>query len=174
MYGLKPSRFFLSAFPRTSRAKLSSETVTGLKKLTKYDVTPVELFRISKSPKVVLKEYAEQKNLGRKSYDYVIYGDLIVPSGEYFERPNGMSLRPQGANMVDILENFKGSIKVTILPKGTVIPPDLVLCLEYGDYYSLQTSKACTPKQLNTLLTSFMSKMETISKDQYFDRYSIF
>ena len=153
MFGQFPSRFFLSAFPPSSRARFfSSETVTGLKKLmTKYDIAPVELFRISKTSSVVLREYSEQKKLGRTSFDYVINGNLIVPSGDHFEKPNGMSLRPHGSNMVDLLGMFKGKVYVTIIPKGTAIPPNLVLFLEHGDHYSLQTSKACTPKELNTL-----------------------
>lgn len=141
--------------------------------MIKYETAPSDLFQITKASKVVLREYGAQEKLGRKAYDFVISddGDILPSTGTYFKRPNGMSLRPLGSNMWEILSLFQGSVYVNIIPEGTVIPPDLVLYLERGDHFSLQTSKVCTPKELNLRLTEFMSKMERITKEEYYKRY---
>ena len=60
----------------------------------KHQVTPIMLFRISKSPKVSLRDYESQTKKGSMSFDYINRSDgLIIPSNDRFEAPNGMSLR---------------------------------------------------------------------------------
>ncbi len=84
-----------------------------------------------------------------------------------------MSLRPLGTNMWDILTQTKGKAMVAIIPKDTVIPPELILCHEHGDHFSLQTAVPATPKELNNRLTKFLEDKELISKEDYFNRFPV-
>lgn len=54
-----------------------------------------------------------------------------------------MSLRPSGLHMWDILTTFSGKFFIIKIPKDTKLPDDLVLMLEHGDHYSLQTAGYC-------------------------------
>ena len=142
--------------------------------IAKYQTVPVTLFRLSKTKKVILREFEDQKKLGNASFDYVARDDgLILPTGDLFEKPNGMSLRPIGTNMWDILANFRGRFDIVVVPADTPIPPELVLWHEHGDHYSMQTSEPVTPAKLNGRLTKFLDGMERISKEDYFERYPI-
>ncbi len=143
-------------------------------RLTKFQVVPETLFHIATSKKIALRDYNVQMALGRTSFDFVSEpSGLILPSKDFFEKPNGMSLRPEGVNMWDILGRFNNKVEIQIIPAGTPIPSELVLCHEHGDHYSLQTSEPVTPKVLNERLTAFLASMERISKEEYFKRYSV-
>jgi hypothetical protein len=81
--------------------------------LTKYYKTvPLQLFRIGgTSKKVQLRNFEVQKAKGSASYDYVPNPEgKIHPAGDYFTAPNGMSLRPEGINMTDILAQYRGKV----------------------------------------------------------------
>lgn len=146
-----------------------------MSKLTRFRVFPMDLFRICQTKKVTLREFEAQKKKGSRSYDYILTEDkLIHPAvGDTFVKPNGLSLRPQGINMWDILSTWSGKTNVLVIPKDTVVPDDLVLIHEHGDHYSLQTSISRTPRDLNASLTKFMDKFELMSKNDYFDRYPL-
>lgn len=138
--------------------------------IAKYNVIPCTLFQIASQKKVVLREYEAQKKLGRHLYDFVARSDgLIVPSGDMFDKPNGLYLHSAG----DILDNKGGRFKVVVVPEDTPIPPELVLCQGLTDLYSLQTSEPVAPDLLNARLTKFFKGMERITKEQYFERYLV-
>jgi hypothetical protein len=66
---------------------------------------------------------------------------LIHPKlGDFFESPNGMSVRPRGPNMWEILDKFRGPCNVWIIPQGTPLPKELVLIHEHNDHFSVQTA----------------------------------
>lgn len=161
-------KFKVDKFVQYSRA--FSKTLLG-----NYKIVPLDLFRIGRDEKVKLRDYEVQLKKGSRSYDYVLNKDgLIHPSPlDSFIGPNGMSLRPAEINMWDVLSSFRGKCLVAILKAGTKIPDDLILLHEYGDHYSLQTTVARTPKELNTSLTNFLSSCEFITKEEYFKRYPL-
>ena len=143
--------------------------------MTRYTETPVDLFRLVTTKTVKLREHAAQVAKGSHSYDFFLKEDgKIHPSpSEYFVAPNGMSLRPEGIQMWDILASYRGNPKVCIVPKGTPIPPELVLYHERSDHYSLQTATPRTPSALNSLMTKFLADFEVISKEDYFKRFPL-
>ncbi len=159
---------------RSCQNAMRNYTARRKHRLTKFQVAPITLFLISTTKKVALRDYNVQKGLGRTSFDYIPESNgLIIPANEYYEKPNGMSLRPEGVNMWDILSRFNNRAEIQIIPKNALIPPELVLCLEHGDHYSLQTSEPVNPKELNARLNAFLADKERISKEEYFKRYSV-
>ncbi len=147
----------------------------GKDKMTRFRTTPVQLFRLVTTNTVKLREYKSQVAKGSHSYDFFLGEDgLIHPAAsEFFEAPNGMSLRPHGIQMWDILASYRGNPKVLILPQGTAIPDDLALFHERSDHYSLQTAIPRTMNALNTTLTKFLSPYEVITKEEYFLRFPL-
>ena len=73
--------------------------------------------------------------------------------------------------MWEMLSSYRGATTVGIVPQGAVIPKKLIFCHEHSDHFSLQTAVPCTHKELNGLLTEFMSTIEHISKEEYFKRF---
>jgi len=59
--------------------------------------------------------------------------------------PNGLSIRPLGLPLADILSTFNAKF-VYELPKGLEIPKNFVVILEYGDHHSFQTAEPINPK----------------------------
>jgi hypothetical protein len=143
-------------------------------KLTKTNTVPVDLFLVANTKKIKLREFNEQKKLGRTSFDYVLVDKVVKPSGDEYERPNGLTLRANGLNLWDFVSVFRGKGDVTLIPENTVIPPELVLVYEGNDHYSLQTSKDCEPKVLNEALTKFFAVNDTIERKTFFKKYSIY
>ena len=45
-----------------------------------------------------------------------------------------------------------------MIKEGTLIPENLVLLHEFKDHYSMQTSVACTEKEINQRLTKFLKE----------------
>lgn len=148
-----------------------------MSKLTRFRVFPMDLFRICQAKKVTLREFEAQKKKGSRSFDYILNEDKLIHAsvGDTFVRPNGLSLRPRGINMWDILSTWagRGKTNVLVIPQGTIIPDDLVLIHEHGDHYSLQTTISRTPRDLNSSLTKFMDPFEMMTKEEYFERYPL-
>ena len=140
--------------------------------LPKFVKTPVTLFRIQSNSKVKLREYFRQKSDNRPAFDFKLQSDgLVHPiKGDVFTFPNGMSLRPAGPSMYELLSNYRGNT-LFLIPKDTPIPSQLILYLEHHDHYSLQTSVKCTEKELNNNLTTFISRMQVITKQAYFEQF---
>ena len=67
---------------------------------------------------------------------------LIHPApGDFFSEPNGMSLRPRGTNMWDILSSYRGKCTVTILPGACDREPCRIDI--FTDFWILFRSKQC-------------------------------
>ena len=140
--------------------------------------TPIELFRIQGTKRVSLREYAAQMAKNRMSFDLRQNPEsgLVEPrNGEYFEGPNGMSIRPLGPVLHEVVRTFRGGKNTTIyrLPKGTPLEgEDLQLLHEHSDHYSLQCSKPMTLSALNHRMTEFMQKhAEQLTRQNFVDRY---
>lgn len=89
--------------------------------LGRYNIVPVELFRINAKPQAVLEDFDTQNASGRTSYDLRFGPDgLVHPKpGPNWGGPNGASVRPNGPTMQEIAHNF-GATNTTIyrLPEG--------------------------------------------------------
>jgi hypothetical protein len=143
--------------------------------LGRYTTIPHELFRINASKKVILRNYEDQKKLGRSSYDLVVQPDgLVHPRpGDTFDGPNGASVRPNGAMMQEVVRNFRGKNTTIyrILP-GRELPEDLILLHEHSDHYSIQCRVPMKLSQLNKKVTEFCQENgEEMTKQEFVDRY---
>ncbi|KAJ6625987.1 hypothetical protein B0H10DRAFT_1782217 [Mycena sp. CBHHK59/15] len=143
--------------------------------LGRYTVLPTELFRINSSTDVVLRDYAMQQEKDRTSYDLHIQEDgLVHPKpGPNFEGPNGMSLRPQGFFLQELIRGFKGrNITIYRLPEGLQLPDDLVCLHEHTDHHSIQCAVPMTLRTLNQKLTDLCVKHgESMTKQEFVHRY---
>ena len=93
---------------------------------------------------------------------------MVLPmEGDRFHTPNGMSWRPNSANMLDILRNFKGSPTVYCLPVCMTLPPGLVAIHEHSDHWSLQTQVPVPLAQLNQSLTELLTGLVSTSKENF-------
>jgi hypothetical protein len=127
-------------------------------------VTPVALFRIQGGAGVRLRREAAQKAAGRELFDVSVGDDGLVhprdPAETQYTGPNGMLLRPKGFVFAIALDAFRGGAKTRVfeVPKGSPIPPELVLLHEHGDDYSLQPAVSMRPAQLDKALTAFLGQ----------------
>jgi hypothetical protein len=161
-----------------TRRMYSASAITQAPLIAVYkDKTPVKLFRIAtgKGKKINLRERSAQVAKGSPSFDFTIQSDgLIHPmTGPDFMGPNGMSLRPNGMSQYEILAGMRGEVSVTEIPEGVPIPEGLVLLHEHTDHFSMQSTVACTPRELNNKLTKFVEQYERYPKSEWFKRYSI-
>lgn len=139
----------------------------------RFSRVPIGLFRVQTVEKVKLREYFRQQQQNRTSFDFKLHPDKkIHPAiGDEWVGPNGMSLRPGGYVMGEVVANFRGNV-VYHIPKDTELPDDLVLLHEHSDHYSMQTAKMCTEKQLNDKLTEFLLQYaEKMTKNEYFEKF---
>ena len=137
-----------------------------------------DLFRVGANEKVILRDYAKQQKLGRHSFDIKLNPEdgLAHPAtGEYFNGPNGASLRPNTQFMQEIIRKFRGRyVTVYMLKEGTKLPEDLVLLHEHSDHYSLQCTKPMKLSDLNKKLTQFCSeKGEKMSQAEFCERFPL-
>ena len=136
--------------------------------MKRFTQLPISLYRIQAKPQVKLRDFAEQMALGRTSYDLKTVNGLVMPmEGDTFHTPNGMSLRPNGPNMISILQNFKGSPRVYALPVGMTLPKGLVAIHEHSDHWSLQTSEPIPLPDLNNKLTDLLATTISVTKEQF-------
>lgn len=161
---------------------IRSYSVKKLKKRPKllgiYSSLPCELFRVNSTEKVILRDYDTQMAQNRSSYDLILDPNGLVqpsPSTGLFERPNGMSLRPNGPFLQEIIRRFNNS-QTTIykLPKGLDLKGRQLTCLwEHSDHHSVQTIVPIKLEELNRKLTEMCIKEgEKMSKDEFLERYS--
>ncbi|KAJ7774865.1 hypothetical protein B0H16DRAFT_1508684 [Mycena metata] len=170
-------RFTTSPIFRSCWARCSSSAATPNKRpiLGRYDYLPEELFRINNSKNIILRAYEEQIKRGRTSYDLHLHADGMVhpKPGDLFERPNGMSMRPDGPFLQELIRGFKGrNIVIYRLPKGLKLPPDLILLHEHTDHHSMQCAVPMTLATLNAKLTAFcLEHGEQLTKMEFVERY---
>lgn len=142
-----------------------------------YNALPHELFRINSSKNVIIRDHDTQISLGRSSFDVFLGSDGLVhpsPNTGFFERPNGMSLRPNGPILQEIIRCFQGkNVTIYKLPKGLELASRELTCLwEHSDHYSIQTTVPIQLDVFNKKLTQLcMDNGEKMSKDEFLKRY---
>lgn len=137
-----------------------------------YLQLPKTLFRIQHSKTVKLRSHEEQVRLGRTSFDLKLENGLVLPRqpNSTFLGPNGMSLRPAGPKMFDILNTFQGkNVLVFRLHEGLVLPEGLIVHHEHTDHYSLQTTVPIGLDDFHKKLNDFFSTLDCQTKEQFFD-----
>lgn len=140
--------------------------------MTRFSRFPITLYRIQPSLPVALRSYADQMAKGRASFDLKLHDGLYKPIGppkDKFHTPNGMSLRPAGANMLSILENFRGSPMIYAFVCGMEVPKDMALYHEHTDHYSLQTDVDIPLEEYNEKLTSLLQSLPAQTKEQFLE-----
>ncbi|KAJ7132881.1 hypothetical protein C8R43DRAFT_653580 [Mycena crocata] len=146
--------------------------------LGRYTALPLELFRIGPTPAIILRDHAVQKAHGRRAFDVRLQPDgLVHPKpGAQFEGPNGMSMRPLGNNLHELVDIFEGpDITMYRLPKGLQLPDDLVCLHEHTDHYSMQCRVPMSLYTLNRKLMDLCVRHgERLSPNAFIDRYPIF
>lgn len=162
-----PSSFSLLS----PRRKLGTSREVGKPFLGRYNVVPEELVRIGTS-KIKLREKSQQLAKNIPVYDFAISPDgFILPAeGDLFKDANGLSLRPYGTNLIDLLATRKKNTPVVIVPKGLELPKELVLIHEFGDHFSLQTTVKEKPDIVNARLTALLKSLQCITSAEYFER----
>lgn len=100
------------------------------------------------------------------SFDFVmeenkLYNPIL---GDQYIRPNGLSLRPMGVNLADLLGSFRFKY-IYEIPKGAAIPTNFVLIHEHNDHYSLQTAIPISPTEFCLQAKEFFEKHNKITSD---------
>ena len=91
--------------------------------------------------------------------------------GTTFHTPNGMSLRPLGPNMIDILNRFRGEAMIYRLQEATPLPEGTVLFHEHSDHYSLQVEKPMMLEDFNEKLTAYLKTLPAVTKQDFLEAY---
>ena len=138
-----------------------------------FSRSPLTLYRIQQSLTVRLRSSQDQMAKGRSSFDLKL-GDkdgLVHPisPSTHFHTPNGMSLRPAGDTMIDILRRFRGDPKVYTIWCGLELPSHFVLYHEHSDHYSLQTTESVPLEELNRRMTEFLKSLPCQNRDQFLE-----
>jgi hypothetical protein len=141
--------------------------------------TPITLFRMQGAVAVNLRLEAAQRAAGRKSFDITSDERGFVhprdPAERRFLGPNGMSMRPKGNMLAALFAGFSNDrVYMYEVPKGTPLPPELVLLHEHSDHYSVQPAVAMAAADLNNLLTGFLSQpgvIRGLGKESFYRRH---
>ena len=91
--------------------------------------------------------------------------------GTVFHTPNGMSLRPLGPNMIDILNRFRGEAMIYRLQEATALPEGTVLFHEPSDHYSLNVEKPMSLEDFNDKLTEYLKTLPAVTKQDFLEAY---
>lgn len=111
---------------------------------------------------------------GSRIYDYTLSdAGLMMPAPlcNTFVGPNGLSLKPVGPQMYELVGSARGDASVFEVPKGAQLPPDLVLLHEFSQHYSLQPARAMKPSEFIHLAKLFFKPFPILTKDEYLDKY---
>lgn len=131
---------------------------------------PVRLFRLSNANKrVVIREKKAQHAKGLYSYDYTASSEGMMepaPLSNTFIGPNGLSLRPAGRVMYELVTMKKGNTVIDF-PENTEIPEGLVLLHEHSDHYSLQPSRLMKPADFIALVKAYVKPFANLSQNEY-------
>ena len=112
-------------------------------KMKRYSIVPLTLYRCQSYKMPKLRERSIQFSRGITSFDFKL-GDnsLYNPAeGDIYLGPNGLSLRPLGVNLAELVGSFKGGY-IYEIPKDTIVPDGLILIHERTDHYSLQPKQS--------------------------------
>ena len=171
---------------RSFRLKPTASQMLSLKKaffstsrefiIARFSKVPLRLFRLSNSAKrIVIREKVAQEKKGVYMYDYVASPNGNIepaPPCNTFIGPNGLSMRPSGRLMYELVAFKKGSTtRVIEIPEGAEVPQGLVLLHEHTDHYSLQPSRLMTPAEFIALVGMFVKPFRLLTQDEYVKAY---
>ncbi|KAJ3288515.1 hypothetical protein HDU79_004789 [Rhizoclosmatium sp. JEL0117] len=142
--------------------------------MQRYTTFPITLFRIQQKLPVSLRDHAIAMAKNRQSWDLKRHApnNLVLPmEGSTFHTPNGMSLRPLGPKMIDILEKFKGDPTVYRMQENLKVPEGMVLIHEHSDHYSMQVAEPMSLEAFNGKLTRFLETLPKQTKQQFLDEW---
>lgn len=147
---------------------LSMSTSSKKMKVKRYEIVPCTLYRVQPKLPVRLRNYDEQMALGRTSFDLKVIDGLVRPAvGPEFTGPNGMSLRPAGDFMRNLVAEYKNAVTIYSFLPGTPLPDNLLLLHEHTDHYSLQVREPMTFDEYNHALTEFLKTLPSQTKEQF-------
>lgn len=144
------------------------------KLMSRFTTLPITLYRIQPRLPVSLRDKATQTAKNRLSFDLILHDSKVhpMPAESHFHTPNGMSLRPMGDKMIEILRNFRGDdLRVYRLQEGTKLPEDLCVFHEHGDHYSMQVARPMPLPEFNEKLTELLKASPSASKQEMIDAY---
>lgn len=126
-------------------------------------VTPVTLFRIQPAVRVQLRAGTlEALRSTRRPFDIELDGSSVAPrdpAEARFLGPNGISMRPPGPALRLIVGTFRApSCVLYEVPRGTPIPPGLVLLHEHTDHFAMQPAARMPLSELDAALTAFLAQ----------------
>ena len=171
---------------RSFRLKPTASQMLSLKKaffstsrefiIARFSKVPLRLFRLSNSAKrIVIREKMAQEKKGVYMYDYVASPNGNIepaPLCNTFIGPNGLSTRPSGRPMYELVASGKGTTtRVIEIPEGAEVPQGLVLLHEHTDNYSLQPSRLMTPAEFIALVGMFVKPFRLLTQDEYVEKY---
>jgi hypothetical protein len=108
--------------------------------------------------RLVIREKAAQEKKGERVYDYAASPNRKIepaPLCNTFIGPNGLSLRPPGRHMYELVALGKvKTIRIIEIPEGLELPQGIVLLHEHSDHYSLQPSRPMKPSEFIALVGS--------------------
>jgi hypothetical protein len=163
--------FFKEGDSQRQRQRSQGQASMTAIPMPRFTRLPITLYRVQAKLPVSLRSFQDQVAKGRSSFDLTLQNGLVLPvkEGSAFEGPNGMSLRPSGANMTRILREFKGTPMVFRLHEGLLLPPGLVVFHEHTDHYSMQTDAPISLDALNAKLTELLQSLPPPqTRDQFF------
>ncbi|KXS19844.1 hypothetical protein M427DRAFT_52692 [Gonapodya prolifera JEL478] len=139
--------------------------------MKRYTQLPLTLYRIQARLPVSLRDQATQWSLGRRSFDLVLHDGKVraLPTTtDAFTTPNGMSPRPFGPKMAEILRQFRGSPLVYRLHEGTVLLDSLCVWHVHTDQWSMQTTVETSLHDFNQELTRLLESVPPQTREELF------
>ena len=82
--------------------------------MKRFSVLPLTLYRLQSQMKPTLRSKIIQMQLNRTSFDFIPGSNgLYNPAeGDIYKGPNGLSLRPLGVTLAEILDSFDDRTKI--------------------------------------------------------------
>ncbi|KAI0010078.1 hypothetical protein F4779DRAFT_327899 [Xylariaceae sp. FL0662B] len=143
--------------------------------IARYRKFPRELFRVNGGPEVKLRAFEPAR---RNVYDIIVDKDgMVHPKAlhpETYESPNGSAVRSNCPYLHSLIRHrFTGyNMVVYAVPKGTLLPEDLLLVHERPHQYSIQPAEPMTIDDLNEKITQFLVKhAKAYDQDQFLEAY---
>ncbi|KAJ3086430.1 hypothetical protein HDU96_004917, partial [Phlyctochytrium bullatum] len=130
-------------------------------KMSRFTKLSLDLYRIQPLLPVKLRDFETQMQQGRKSFDLKLHypGPVVRPLPidlTEYPGPNGMSLRPLGEAMLNILAGFQGPARIYFMPEGMQLPEELCVFHERTDHYSMQVTREMPLEEFNQILTELL------------------
>jgi hypothetical protein len=154
------------------QGNISRRAFSNKNPLTRFDYVPTTLYRIHGTGLIKLRSYEKRIAEGMQgefSFDFHEKNGMVSPMvGEFFTKPNGMSLRPKCDRQKELVRNYAGDkMNIFVLPVGMKIPSDLILLHEHTDHYSMQVRVPMSVNDFNKELNTMLRNLKILSKSEF-------